>query len=189
MTCFYIYFLIFTYCNIWLAYSLLVTAAQMFAIVLKWIVCACIGREVHCCIGSCTNLRLSFAPAGFWGWGGGCLTDGRRKTQGSEQRVVIRPGHLARARRALSSRRLLTRWQELQTARSFTPHRKVGRSIRPLSGRQIGMDGIGHQIKGSAVCCQAQQPAAHTSDGTHADDHVTTNWFVKAVKAFSNNKQ
>lgn len=39
----------------------------------------------------------------------GFLTDGRREARGSEQRVVIRPGHLAKAQRAPSSRRSLTR--------------------------------------------------------------------------------
>lgn len=34
------------------------------------------------------------------GWGCRVLTDGRGETQGSEQRVVIRPGHLAKARGA-----------------------------------------------------------------------------------------
>lgn len=114
------------------------------------------------------QLKL-YSERGGGGGGSGvgaglCLTDGRRKTYGSEQRVVIRPGHLATARRAPTSRCSLTRWQELRTARSVTPHGGRGRGVNlahsPASESKWTSE---HQlipkIKGSAVCGQAGQRA------------------------------
>lgn len=78
------------------------------------------------------------------------------RLQWSEQRVVIRPGHSAKAQRALSSRRSLTHWQQLRTQRSVAPHRKVTGSISPLSGHQIKMDAqavTDPPIKGSVMHC------------------------------------
>lgn len=105
----------------------------------------------------------------------GLLTDVRREAWGSEQRVVIRPGHLAKAQRAPSSRRSLTRWQELRTPSGVAPHRKVTGSISPLTGHQIKMDAQAATyppIKGSVMHCPAHQYTSATH--THQCSHTLT---------------
>lgn len=139
---------------------------------------ACVGRSAAA-RSSWTNLSLSFAVGGGgrrttspW-WRRGLLTDGRREASGSERRAVIRPGHLAEARRAPSSRRSLTRRQQLRTPRSGAPRTKVAGSISPLTGQRIKMDAQAATyppIKGSVMLWQAS--TTHTPTQKHTSKQI-----------------
>lgn len=153
------------------------TAAQIFAFVLKWnSVFACTKKEVHGCIGSWTNLRLSFSSSGVsesWVFNWWPKKDAGVRAEG---------GHPARSLSqrpawTLNSRRSLTRWQEPQTTRSFSPHGRVRRSIRPLTGRHI-------QTDAGSVTCPLNKSLSGASSGPASTWHLVTNWLIKVVKQF-----